>query len=70
VWVPQVYNTTITAGTVRIVYDKRRATTRTTMQLNTLPPGTTLPEVDAAGTRVTTVTVSDLLAATNATTVV
>jgi hypothetical protein len=70
VWVHEVYTTIIVAGTVRVVYDKRRGTTRTTTVLNTLPPGSTVPDVNAAGTRVTTVTESDLLARTNATIVV
>lgn len=68
-WVMAQVATTITAATVVVVVNNRTNVTRTTTEFNTELAGYSLPETNSAGTKVTTLTLSDYLAKTNITTV-
>lgn len=63
------FTTTITAATVIPVVNNKTNTTTTITKYNVLPSGYTLPDLNSAGTLVTTLTRSDYLAKTNITTV-
>ncbi|KAI9828861.1 MAG: hypothetical protein M1826_005965 [Phylliscum demangeonii] len=61
-WLSFPINTTITAATVVTVINTRTNATRKSTIYNDLPSGFTLPDVNADGTRVTTITTTDYFA--------
>jgi hypothetical protein len=69
-WQSFPINTTVVVGTIILSVDKRTNTTKTSTVFNALPSGISVPDANAGGTRVATVTRSDYLARTNFTTVV
>jgi len=56
-WQREEHDTTITAATVVYVVNTRTNATRTVTKYNELPAGYTLPPVNAAGTRITILTI-------------
>jgi hypothetical protein len=69
-WQSFPINTTIIAGTIVLSFDPSTNTTKTSTVFNALPSGISLPDTNAGGTRVASITGFDYLARTNFTTVV